>query len=481
MKWRKVAGLLLAVMLAFSSFALAPVPSAKAATLYSLTTVPVYWQTGTNDSGMSLFLGTSVGANYTYRDVATITKTLTVDGVPYTNFEWGMNVDPVQDGILLIHNFFVVFGLGVHTLVWNCDSNPGPWEMNYTSQIALNIVSMPPVSWAPIGSGVYTPFSVALAGPASIDKSLGGTWTASASSGIGPYTYLWDYRSTEAYLNYGTGAFAGSSFHRVLDVGRWFVGVQATDSKGATATATLAVSSGSAVGAYSLRFTRYGDYGRFIDVTAWDVAGQALEITGSSATEASLSSTDGQFGWTVIPDAESVQGSWAWRYTVVYTVYETISPPPAMFWLKGSITLASGVVLSFKHEFLAVTEDYSTFFGSDGNPVLPETPPVPLAKEPEWLVWLISKFKAMSIALFVPQKEDINRLLPTSYLVSEWCPIGPNTFANMTSDETFTLPVFGALRFDLDEVPSGIWTACRVFTQVSISWSLIWVMLGIIG
>jgi hypothetical protein len=325
------------------------------------------------------------------------------------------------------------------------------------------------------------PLSVSIAGPASIDKAVGGTWTASASGGIGPYTYLWDYRSTAAYLNYGTGAVAGASFHRVLTAGRWFIGVQATDSLGATATASLAVSSGSAVGAYSLHFTRYGDYGRFIDVTAWDATGEALEITGSSATQAGLSGTDGSFGWTSTANAVAVQNSLAWRYTISLTVGGAMSPPPVLFWLKGDITVTGGVVLSFQHEFLSLTEDYATILDAGGDPVLPETPPMPGSVEPVWLAWLIAKFKEMLTALFVPKMEDISKLLPTSYLVAQWCPIGPNTFANMTTDETFVLPVFGDLRFNLDEVPSGIWTACRVVTQVSIAWSLIWIMLGIIG
>lgn len=474
MKWRKVIAMLVVAALV-GGFIGVPVARATGmdigTTYYSITGNHVTMGVSSRSGNQSSYSSTATCSvdGIAGTTVMALRSESPTDVMCGLSFYFGGTGDDGFWGDGLYHT---ITWSGGTTTLWNTVFPGGSVTMKMPHDYCL---------WTASGAVMLAALSVLITGPAGIDKALGGTWIAAASGGIGPYTYLWDYRSTEAYLNYGVGAFAGSSFHRVLAAGRWFVGVQATDSKGATATSTLAVSSGSMVGAYSLRFTRYGDYGRFVDVTAWDASGEALEITASSGTQAGLPGTDGAFGWVDTANAAAVQDSWAWRYTVSLAVYGVTSPPPEMFWLKGSITIAGGVVLSFQHEFLLITEEYSTIFGADGNPVLPETPPGPASIEPVWLVWLMSKLKETLAVLFVPQMEDINRLLPTSYLVSEWCPIGPNTFANMTSDETFVIPVFGNLRFNLDEVPSGIWTACRVLTQVSISWSLIWVMLAVIG
>lgn len=401
MKWKKLVAV--TVIVALLVGASGHIAVSRAATLYSLTTVPVYWQAGTIDSGNSLFLATSSGANFTYRDVATITKTLTVDGVPYTNFEWGMNVDPIQDGLLLIHNFFVVFGLGIHTIIWNCDSNPGPWEMNYTSEIALNIVVMPPVSWAPIGEGVYTPppaFSVSIAGPSTAAVGVPTSLGVVIVGGAAPYQEQWTVFADRNGTDYsGSRSSSNVNFsHVYLATSAYQVRVKVWDSIGAEAEAVWTMNGQSQKPVMHGQLLLNGAAGQMLDFGMYTDANSDPEAV---------------VAWSSCVPTSDYVVTWPEVTLTAESFYQllTASAYPNPLVVTTRYTEANGQQWTYSFSFDTTNlTGPGTYINSYGDSGTIEAGP------PTWLQgtlnWLFSGFKDLFKWAFVPTTAQMENLMP---------------------------------------------------------------------
>jgi len=263
----------------------------------------------------------------------------------------------------------------------------------------------------------WTPPSVSIdSGPFAVDLVDGGTWHATATGGQTPYTYAWAYWSFETVPNYNAGT--GQTFAHVFPAGTWTVGVKATDSVGATAYATITVTAASVVGSYEAHFTRSGAYGQYMSVYVTDTLGAYVTISSTANTQFGIyATTGGAYGW-VAADYEAVQFvTYTWRWTMSANFGGATSPPPADFWLWSSIHLAvPNVDLVVKHHFVSLSDTFDTWLGPTGNPLTPETTPVPTSVLPDWLQPIYDMFVRLFKALFQPDATEFGKQLAGSWI-----------------------------------------------------------------
>lgn len=418
---RVFVGLLLAVMLAFGSFMLAPVPVARAAVTTTDISVPVmmmgYISGTTYDFAWEI--GSDQGYFYSAEGDYRVGGQIFIDGIQCSNLTTvylgdATNTNTRVQGLRGVWYNHAGFVDGqVHTVSWT-QGNYNLWDHtrtwlagSFTTRFANN------VSWQSASSfGFVSPVTVSITGPSSIVAGVGGDWSAAGAGGTAPYTYAWTYGAIGPFFTY---PHSGATFSEDLGVGSWTIECQVTDALGATATADKTVVSATDEVGYSMKFARSGTYGQYVTVIVYGANGLVSPIASTSGTQLGLSDVNGSFGWY---DALA-EASWInlyWRWTLQFTVGGAVSFPPVDFWLRSSITLTNSTVLTFSHHFTNTGEVWTGYDTDTGDPINPELPPAPETVLPVWLQALVDAIKGVLQWLFVPSQSQMNALLPSGTL-----------------------------------------------------------------
>jgi hypothetical protein len=253
--------------------------------------------------------------------------------------------------------------------------------------------------------------TVAVSGPSAVDTTIGGTWTAEGAGGEPPYTYGWTYGVTGPFA---THPHAGSSYTLVLPAGTWMVECQVTDADDDTATDSIAVFSSDMVANIHIVLQRVGSVGQFVEATAWDAAGQAVEITGTSETSVGVWRL-GLFEWDVSSEALQVVASLMWRYQVVSDEH---------MWFKSTIAVTGGHSCAVIVEFNGRSEIVDAYLGGDDAQIDAPTPPE--AEEAQSILltviktfgrWLLDELEKLFVKLFVPTSSDFSAQLASGWIL----------------------------------------------------------------
>jgi hypothetical protein len=468
------------------------VPVARAS-VYSFTMFPIAWVAGYIASGkIQIWMGSS--SSVSQNDTATA-GSATLDGVslnvvpanyPFLKFSRKAGTDiEIADVWLYCSASIVGDGL-THTVAWSgivLDSVYAVPNGSISFTVPANKVGQwyEASDWTT--SGQY-PLTVTIdSGPMAVDLVDGGTWHATAAGGSGGYTYAWAYWSFETVPNYTAGT--GQTFAHVFPAGIWTVGVKATDSSGATVYTTITVTAASVVGSYEAHFTRSGAYGQYMSVYVTDTAGNYVTISSTANTNFGIYATSGgEFGW-VNADYEAVQFvTYTWRWTMSGNFGGATSPPPADFWLWSSIHLAvPNVDLVVNHHFVSLSDTYNTWSGPEGNPLTPETPPVPTSVLPDWLQAVYDMFVRLFKALFQPDATEFGKQLAGSWvtIASPVPSITPQYTIPFPNPNHLLAPTGDSVNIDFSGIMSySGYSTYKLIVQVFLDAILVFVVIALV-
>ena len=373
-----------------------------------------------------------------------------------------------------------------HTLSWtggSCTLASGYADATFNAGTA--VLRIPASGYdGPITGYIQLPLSVTIdSGPMAVDLVDGGTWHATATEGSGGYTYAWAYWSFETVPNYNAGT--GQTFAHVFPAGIWTVGVKATDSSGATVYTTITVTAASVIGSYEAHFTRSGAYGQYMSVYVTDTAGNYVTISSTANTNFGIYATSGgEFGW-VNADYEAVQFvTYTWRWTMSGNFGGATSPPPADFWLWSSIHLAvPNVDLVVNHHFVSLSDTYNTWSGPEGNPLTPETPPVPTSVLPDWLQAVYDMFVRLFKALFQPDATEFGKQLAGSWvtIASPVPSITPQYTIPFPNPNHLLAPTGDSVNIDFSGIMSySGYSTYKLIVQVFLDAILVFVVIALV-
>jgi hypothetical protein len=263
-------------------------------------------------------------------------------------------------------------------------------------------------------------------GPTSVDLVNGGTWHAAATGGATPYTYYWDWSPLGGAYHYNTpfdplGPTGSDTYsHTWPTAGTYVLECMVQDADGTWADDTYQVSAASVIGSYHALFARYGDKGQYLNVQVDDAAGNPVTISSTAGTQYGLYEAGGAFGWFAA-DSEAAQlVTYTWRWVMGYTVTPPglSLPPPADFWIETSIHLAvPNIDLQVTHHFTSLSETLDPWYGPEGDPQVPETPPSETSTLPDWLQPVYDMFVRLLRFLFVPSSSDFSAQLASGWLL----------------------------------------------------------------
>lgn len=497
MNRHKVVGLLLAVMLAVGSFALAPVPVAQATTLMvnSFNNAPTKILVSVASGYIMVgFLNDSTGWA---GSGASMDQKLTAsyDGTPLAGNICSVLYDVWGDSAWKGLVFTIVGGDSSganHTI-----SSPGGtfyYGVDNYYQVVVPAFTWTgrltdtAGAWVDISGYVAEPLSVSIEGPASVDTTDTNTWHATATGGTGPYTYAWDYGVIGPFFLYGSGT--GDTFTKLLTSGNWTIAVRATDSLGATAYDDIVVSAASIAGSYQAHLTRSGSYGQYMSVYVTDAAGAYVTISSTANTQFGIYATaGGAFGW-VAADSEAVQYvTYTWRWTMSANFGGATSPPPADFWFQSSVHLAiPNLNLLVMHHFTGTSEIIDPWFppgppGTDVDPVIPETPPAPTTTLPDWLTPLWDFLVKLFKALFQPDATEFGKQLSGSWvtIASPVPAITPQYTIPFPNPQHLLAPTGDSVNIDFSGIMSYTgYSTYKTIVQVVLDAILLFVVISII-
>lgn len=228
MKLRKIAGLLLAVMLAIGSFVLAPIPVARAEAITAYA--PTYFRRIDDTVG---------GWNYFFAPVSGILSAMFSDPGRFSVY-----VDGVDTGIDALFTMGAKNTVYFGTLWFNVlkTANWTKDGLNHRITVTYPVVNFNQYDYTYyVGAGSLNvvlkggvkaaSLAVSIAGPVS------GTWTANVTGGTLGYSYNWTSNAgVGAYGLSATGA--GLTFTPSLPTGAYTLTCAVTDSMGTAASAT---------------------------------------------------------------------------------------------------------------------------------------------------------------------------------------------------------------------------------------------------
>jgi hypothetical protein len=316
-----------------------------------------------------------------------------------------------------------------HTLSWtggSCTLASGYADATFNAGTA--VLRIPASGYdGPITGYIQLPLSVTIdSGPMAVDLVNGGTWHAAATGGVTPYTYYWDWSPLGGNYHYNTpfdpvGPTGTDTYsHTWSTAGTYVLECMVQDADGTWADATYQVSAASVIGSYHALFARYGDKGQYLNVQVDDAAGNPVTISSTSGTQYGLYEAGGAFGWFGA-DSEAAQlVTYTWRWVMSYTVTPPglSLPPPADFWIETSIHLAvPNIDLQVTHHFTSLAETLDPWYGPDGNPQIPETPPSETSTLPDWLQPVYDMFVRLLRTLFVPSASDFSAQLASGWIL----------------------------------------------------------------
>jgi hypothetical protein len=332
----------------------------------------------------------------------------------------------------IVENMAIVFSIvsGSHTYSWNLsrtfDVNHFTWIGSVPGYDATNYGSGYP-GGSTYGPGVWPtqgpPLAVTIdSGPTAVDLVDGGSWHATATGGVSPYNYGWDYGSNVDLFQYDAGT--GQTFTKILPAGNWRVGVRVTDSLGAMAYDDITVTASAIANSYQAHLTRSGSLGQYMTVTVTDAAGAPVAISSTTGTKYGEYGQGGGFAWwTADSEAAELGGSvYSWRWTMTFTAGGITINPDADFWFQSSVHLTvPNLNLLVMHHFVGVSDTANPWFppgapGTSVAQVVPETPPVVATEQPTWLTPLWDFFVRLFKYLFDPGSTAFSTQLAGSWV-----------------------------------------------------------------
>lgn len=497
MNRHKVVGLLLAVMLAVGSFALAPVPVAQATTLMvnSFNNAPTKILVSVASGYIMVgFLNDSTGWA---GSGASMDQKLTAsyDGTPLAGNICSVLYDVWGDSAWKGLVFTIVGGDSSganHTI-----SSPGGtfyYGVDNYYQVVVPAFTWTgrltdtAGAWVDISGYVAEPLSVSIEGPASVDTTDTNTWHATATGGVAPYTYLW---GCSGMAPFWSGIKTGTTLTQVVPAGVWPLQVTVMDANGDTATAYLTVTASLIAGSYQAHLQRSGSLGQYMSVYVTDAAGEYVTISSTSGTQYGLYEAGGAFGWFAA-DSEAAQYiTYTWRWNMTYTITPPGLPikPPPDFWFQSSIHLAiPNLNLLVMHHFTGAYEGADPWFppgppGSDVDPVIPETPPSPTSTLPDWLAPLWDFLVRLFKALFQPDATEFGKQLSGSWvtIASPVPAITPQYTIPFPNPQHLLAPTGDSVNIDFSGIMSYTgYSTYKTIVQVVLDAILLFVVISII-
>ena len=339
------------------------------------------------------------GQCYYYMESWTIS--MTMDGAAayatYCDAHWSPS-SHVVDNICVNTSW----STGVHHIVGSASWSKGgigyTWSFDYTGNISQYIA----------------PVVVEISGPSAVDTTVGGTWTATAAGGTSPYTYLWSYGLTSGFPTNAT-TYYGSTLSAVLASGTNTVQVTAADAADpqGSAVASASVVSADEVASYHIKLQRVGSVGQYIEATAWDNTGQAVEITGTADSEIAIYTAAPDpvgFNWTTIDEAVAVNNSLAWRWSGWGGFGQEHQ------WFKSTITITGGHAIPVTAEFVGLGQNIDVWVTPDDTQIGAPVPPAVQEVEPVWITQAKGILLWLGNTLFVPTQAQLDSLLPSGSL-----------------------------------------------------------------
>lgn len=458
---RMIAGLLLAVMLALGSFVLSPLPVARADTTYTMTGGAYY---------VSIVNNVLYFATVPVTGIYQMDNSISLDNSGYTKagtFSFVINgVEKVNNASLAWESGArdTHFGgkIATSNLPGYGDASVDTWSFTFSGTLTSNMthyaVTINGGGSAVLNSaysGLFIPVSVSITGPLQTGTSSSATFEAIAVDGSAPYRYLWaidwvtDLSTTEVYT--GSLGTVASLEYRFTFVGHFRIRVTCLDSKDAEATAGWDVNLGEDRPVLHGQLLDYGSAGENPD----------------DAIMAFYLFDDKPHGVAPWPGAEAIP-------TSDYSVNSPQTGTRMDQWYAISVPFAAlpdplVVVVSYTDPVTRLQWLYSFSFPTTGwahgNWIDTEGQSGSRVETPGWLTPIETMLRAAFRWLFVPSDADMARVFPSGAVSGEsFNPFGglSSGAARWTYKVTWQGKQLTLMDLNLDLVPSGTWTLCRV-------------------